>query len=80
MEQKNTKSTKISQYTLALLQWLKFLTVGVMFSGLSVIEAACTIVSSSLYNSLFPLTYSLYPGLCFFMMGVCSILVIPPML
>lgn len=53
---------------------------GIMFSGLSVIEASCIIVSSSLYNSLFPLTYSIYPGLCFFMIGACSILVIPLML
>jgi PCFT/HCP family folate transporter-like MFS transporter 1/3 len=50
---------------------------GVMFSGLSIIEAFCMLAASSLYNALYPVTYPVYPGLCFFMMSLCVALLIP---
>ena len=43
-----------------------------MFSGLSVIEALCILVASSIYNALYPVTYKVYPGFCFFHHGTLS--------
>lgn len=50
-----------------------------MFSGLSVLEALCILFASTLYNELFPVTYTVYPGFVFFIMAFCSLLIIPLM-
>ena len=48
-----------------------------MFSGLSVIEALCILVASSIYNALYPVTYKVYPGFCFFIMALCLGFLLP---
>ena len=48
---------------------------GVLFSGVSVIEASCTLLASVIYNALFPVTVKVHPGLCFFIMAAS--LVVP---
>ena len=48
----------------------KSLHVGMLFSGIGVVEATCTLVASVLYNSIYPVTREVYPGLCFFIMAV----------
>ncbi len=45
-------------------------TIGMLFSGIGVVEASCTLVASVLYNSIYPLTREIYPGLCFFIMAI----------
>jgi MFS family permease len=42
---------------------------GVLFSGVSVVEAVCTLLASVIYNSLYPATRSVSPGLVFFLMA-----------
>jgi hypothetical protein len=44
--------------------------IGMLFSGIGVVEATCTLVASVLYNSIYPLTREIYPGLCFFIMAI----------
>ena len=47
---------------------------GVLFSGVSVVEAACTLVASVLYNALYPATSKISPGFCFFVMSAALII------
>jgi len=42
---------------------------GVMYSSLSVIESTCTLLASVIYNTLYPFTYTIHPGMCFFIMA-----------
>lgn len=42
---------------------------GVLFSGVSVVEAICTLLASVIYNSLYPVTRSVFPGLVFYLMA-----------
>ena len=43
--------------------------VGVLFSGVSIVEAACLLLASVVYNKLFPATYHIHHGFCFFLMA-----------
>jgi PCFT/HCP family folate transporter-like MFS transporter 1/3 len=42
---------------------------GVLFSGVSVVEAVCTLLASVIYNSLYPVTRQVLPGLIFYLMA-----------
>lgn len=42
---------------------------GVLFSGVSIVEAACLLLASVVYNKLFPATYHIHHGFCFFLMA-----------
>ena len=47
--------------------------VGVLFSGVGVVESACDLLASVIYNSLYPAVKKISPGFCFFIMAIALI-------
>ena len=47
---------------------------GVLFSGVSVVEASCTLLASVIYNSLYPVTRVVFPGLIFYLMAAALLI------
>ena len=45
------------------------LCLGVLFSGVSVVQAVCSLLASVIYNLVYPATREVNPGLCFFIMS-----------
>jgi len=50
------------------------ISLGVLFSGISIVEATCTLLGSLIYNALYPATIRIHPGMCFFVMAVALLI------
>ena len=43
--------------------------LGILFSGVGVVESTCTMAASVIYNALYPATRQVHHGFCFFLMA-----------
>ena len=48
-------------------------TLGVVFSGIASVETICLVLASLLYNALYPVMRTVYPGMCFHVMAISLI-------
>ena len=55
------------------LYFVCILYIGVIFSGIASVETICLVLASLLYNALYPLMRTVYPGMCFHVMATSLI-------
>ena len=48
--------------------------LGILFSGISVVESTCMLLASVIYNAIYPVTRQINPGFCFYLMAGCLII------
>ena len=51
-----------------------YIHVGVVFSGIASVETMCSLLATLLYNALYPVMRTVYPGMCFHVMAISLII------